>query len=68
MYVKCKKKKGWCTFHIFQWDSHFKFFFINNEKEADWLEKYFSGQSAGRKSNTSGTGSVGISAQGLFRS
>ena len=33
---------------------------------ADWAEKYFSAQSAGRNSTTSGTGSVRISSQGLF--
>lgn len=30
-----------------------------------WAEKCFSGQSAGRNSNSSGTGSVRVSAQGL---
>ena len=34
----------------------------------DWSEKYFSGQSAGLNLDTSGTGSVRISAQALFRS
>ena len=35
---------------------------------ADWAEKYFSAQSAGRNSTTSGTGSVRVSSQGLFSS
>ena len=35
---------------------------------ADWPEKYFSRQSEGENSNASGTGSVRVSAQGLFRS
>ena len=35
---------------------------------ADWAEKYFSAQSAGWNSTTSGTGSVRISSQGLFSS
>ena len=34
----------------------------------DWPEKYFSGQSAGRNSTTSGTGSVRVSSQGLSSS
>ena len=34
---------------------------------ADWPEKYFSGQSEGGISNTSGTRSVRVSAQGLSR-
>ena len=35
---------------------------------ADWAEKYFSSQSAGRNSTTSGTGSVRVSSQGFFSS
>ena len=35
---------------------------------SDWPEKYFSGQSEDRISNTSGTRSVRVSAQGLSRS
>ena len=35
---------------------------------ADWAEKYFSAQSVGRNSTTSGTGSVRISSQELFSS
>ena len=35
---------------------------------ADWPEKYFSGQSAGRNSTTSETGSVRVSSQGLSSS
>ena len=35
---------------------------------ADWAEKYFSAQSAGPNSITSGTGSVRKSSQGLFSS
>ena len=35
---------------------------------ADWAENYFSAQSAGRNSTTSGTGSVRTSSQGLFSS
>ena len=37
-------------------------------RSADWAEKYFSSQSAGRNSTTSGTGSVRVSSQGFFSS